>query len=500
MKLRIVSPTKAEFVGSDQELSELKADLTYTNTAAQHLVKRHYQSVYFKRQNPDGWQQRLEELQKDVKHTLVFQEGKNFYIRPGSIPTLGVSVENVDNLINYPKPKAVAWHNKLPFALYDYQQDSVKKLIEEKHGNVELCTGAGKSAILLALCRETGFRTAIIAPSKSIFEELCEKFEHHFGKGMIGKFGNGKKVLGKRFTICIADSIANIVRGSKEWEFFSSLEAFAADESHTWGADSLDTICHGVLGAVPCRWFMSGTQTRGDGAEKLLFSIIGRTVHTLSTKEAIEGGFIGNHDFTIVSLESSNPSFYSKDALEMKRMHFLGNKNIAAFAAKLANASATTHRKQTLVLVEELSQIALLLPHLKVPIAIAHAEKKKERLEELGMVKSDPTAAVEAFNKGEAMVLIGTSCISTGTNIFANHNTVNWVGGSSEIKTKQGAVGRSVRKWSANPWKDKIEPKEICKIYDFDVWDIQTMKNHLQHRISFYEDSGTPIKYIKLKK
>ena len=86
----------------------------------------------------------------------------------------------------------------------------------------------------------------------------------------------------------------------------------------------------------------------------LLNSIIGKTVHILSTADAVAGGFICPHDFRIVEVESSNPNMNPKDALENKRVHFLKNRNIAEFAAKLANADALTNKKQTLILVEEL--------------------------------------------------------------------------------------------------------------------------------------------------
>ena len=49
-----------------------------------------------------------------------------------------------------------------------------------------------------------------------------------------------------------------------------------------------------------------------DGTEKLLQSIIGKTVNKLSTKEAIDGGFICPHDYKIVSIESSNPNYNSQ--------------------------------------------------------------------------------------------------------------------------------------------------------------------------------------------
>lgn len=501
MKINISSPSKA-FIeeATQEEFDSLRKQLSYTNTSAQHLVKRHYANKWARSKDPEGWQKKLELLKKSVHNTLIFEEDNKRFIRPGSIPYLTNPVLEVSSSIVYPSPNKIAWAKLLPFELHPYQQDSSINLVDIRHGNVELCTGSGKSAILLKVCRETGFKTAIIAPSKSIFLELLEKFEYHFGKNMVGAYGDGKKKLGKRFTICIGDSIANIKPGTKEWEFFSTLEMLCVDESHTWGAQSLEDICHGVLSEVPYRLFFSGTQTRGDGAEKLLQSIIGKTVYTLTTREAIAGGYICPHDYRIVEIESSNPNYATSDALDMKRAHFLNNRNICAFIAKLANAEALTSKRQTLVLVDELNQIATLLPMLKVPVAVAHSETKPARLAELGLTKVDRQASVEKFNKGEALVLLGTSCISVGTNIYPTHNTVNWQGGTSEIKTKQGAVGRSVRLGSQNPWADRCTPKDKSTIWDFDVHDIGITNRHLTHRVMFYADSGSEIKRISLRK
>ena len=167
--------------------------------------------------------------------------------------------------------------------------------------------------------------------------------------------------------------------------------------------------------------------------------------------------------------------------------------------AKLANADATTHRRQTLVLVDELSQIAALLPLLRVPTAYAHSESSPKRLAELGLQKVDVAESVEKFNKNEVQVLIGTSCISTGTNIYPTHNTVNWVGGASEIRTKQGAVGRSVRLLSQSPWGNLCIPKQKARIFDFDIHDIYVLTKHLEDRLSFYSESGSEIKYVSIK-
>lgn len=504
MQFHTVSPVKA-FIhdASTTELESLVKSLSYTNTANQHMLKRHYNNHWMKSKNRLAWEKKLAEIKASVHNCLLFSDGDSPYIRPGSIPYLSGIVFKND--VKYPEPKKIPWAKPLPFELHEYQELSVQKLIKVRHGNVELCTGAGKSAILLKVCRETGFRTAIIVPSESIFNELLEKFEEHLGKGNVGALGDGKRKIGKRFTICIGDSLTNLKKGTAEWDFFAGLDMLCVDESHTWGAETLETICHGVLADIPYRLFFSGTQTRGDGAEKLLQSIIGETVHRLTTKEAIAGGYICNHDFTIVDIESSNPNIQSANVLEMKRIHFLRNRNIAAFIAKFVNAKALVDGEQSLILVEELSQIAMLIPLLKVPFAYAHSEKSTLKLAELEassgvmLEKVDKAESVEKFNKNEVKVLIGTSCIATGTNIYAMHHTHNWVGGSSEIRTKQGAVGRSVRLSKQNPWAHLCKPRDIVHIWDYNVYDIHVMKEQTGDRVLYYRDSGTEIRRIKLK-
>lgn len=506
MHFEITSPTKAYlYDATPLEIESFTKSLSYTNTANQHMLKRHYNNHWLKNKNRAAWESKHAELKASVHNCLLFQEDGKYFVRPGSLGYLNLPESVVTSTVKYPTPKKVPWAKPLPFNLHEYQSISVEKLIEVKHGNVELCTGAGKSAIILQVCRETGFRTAIIAPSQSIFNELLEKFEYHLGKDKVGALGDGKRRIGKRFTVCIGDSLTNLKPGTEEYEFFRSMDMMIVDESHTWGADTLENICHGVLADVPYRLFMSGTQTRGDGAEKLLQSIIGETVHTLTTKEAIAGGFICDHDFTIVDIESSNPNIQSADVLEMKRVHFLRNRNIAAFIAKLANASALAKGEQTLVLVEELSQIAMLSKLLTVPFAYAHSESSKLKLAELELnsgvmlEKVDRADSVEKFNKNEVKVLIGTSCIATGTNMFPTHNVVNWVGGSSEIKTKQGAVGRAVRKGNQNPWATKCVDKPKARIWDFNVYDQYVLTKMLEDRCLYYRDSGTEIRRIKLK-
>ncbi len=502
MNIVIETPIKA-FLNSyhpDEFMSLLKR-LTYTNTSVQHLIKRHSNNFFWRDRNFDSWQLRLDELKKDLKKTLVWEEEGRAYIRPGSIPYITdlFADLSIENRIKYPQPKKIAWKNVPKFRLYPYQEESWQRLLEIRHGNVSLCTGSGKTNTIIRLCRETGFRAAIVAPSKSIFYELLEQFEHYFGKGKIGTFGDSKKKIGKDITICINDSLCNIKERTKEWEFFSKLDAIYIDESHQWAAESMEGVCHGLFAEVPYRWFFSGTQVRGDGSQVLLDSIIGRQVYELTTEQAVLGGYICPHQFKIIEIES-NSGFQSQDALAMKREHVLRNRNICTFIAKLANGVVTNKNEQVLVLVEELQQISDLVKLLKVSYSIAHSETRPDRLKELGLEKVNVLESIEKFNKSESKVLIGTSCIRTGCNIYPVNHCVNWVAGASEVATRQGCVGRSVRLAHQNPWASKCPDKSIATIWDFDIPNQYALQSHLERRIGYYRESGQDlIKYIKLR-
>ena len=502
MDITITSPIKAYITKyTEDEIYSLRKELTYENTGIKHLIKRHYDNFYWKRQNPITWGIHLDELKKQVAKCLVFEDENGLYIRPGSLPHLSAFNLQIVNNIEYPIPKKMAWKHPPKFTLYPYQEESWMKLLAEKHGNVSLCTGSGKTKTIIQLCRETGFNAAIIAPSKTIFYELIGEFEHYLGKSNVGTFGDSKKKIGKKITICIGDSLSNVKEGTVEWDFFSKIEAIYIDESHAWGSESMEGVCHGILSNASYRWFFSGTQVRGDGSQILLDSIIGKQVHELTTEQAVLGGYISPHKFNIVEIESSNPNFQSKDALAMKREHILRNKNICSFVAKLSNAVVESKGEQVLVLVEELQQISDLVKLLTVPYSVAHSETKSFRLLELGLTKVDVSENIELFNKGISKVLIGTSCIRTGCNIYPVNHCVNWVAGASEVATRQGCVGRSVRFAHQNPWAKNCGPKPFATIWDFDVPNQYVLKSHLQKRLSYYEESGPNlIRHIRIKK
>lgn len=268
-----------------------------------------------------------------------------------------------------------------------------------------------------------------------------------------------------------------------------------AHNCHTWAASELDTVCNSLLKNVPYRYFMSGTQTRGDGAIKLLQSITGPVVYDLTTKQAIEGGFLSPVETRIMTVESDS-NCKSSDIAKMKRAHFLYNRNILDKAATIANSMAAKRNETTLILVEEIEQISELVKRLNVPHGYIHGNTtKSDELKRLGLEKSDLKETLLKFNRGEIKVLIGTPAIEVGTNIFC-HNGINLQGGASEINVKQGIIGRMVRRLDKSSFAALHPPKEKARLFDFKVQDVEPMERHLKTRIKFYEETGGAVIFV----
>jgi superfamily II DNA or RNA helicase len=495
MIIEIISPIKALIKNpTDNELNSLKDQFKYKNTSVEFLLKKHRERWHWKQNNYETWSELETKYLRDLEDSVVKFDGKDAYIRPGSISYIeGLDFEVKNNIV-YPEFKSLQWHKELEFKSHDYQDISVKELLKIKHGNISLPTGAGKTLVLLLLAQKSGLDCVIVTPSQVIFNELLEFFTYHLGSKLVGGYGDGKKDIKKKVTIAIGKSLTMLKEGTEAYNFFKNKQMIGIDESHTFSSDQLENVCHGALSNIPYRFFVSATQTRGDGEIILLQSIIGKTVFEMSIEEAIKKGYLCPLKFGVIKTFSPS-TLVEKDPLECKRTHFLYNKNITDIAAKIANASFYVNGESTLILVEELVQIKMLVDRLTVPFGYAHAGSTKDA-KAAGLKVVDVSEEVERFNRGETKVLIGTRTISTGTNIFPTFNTINWVGGGSEILTKQGTMGRSTRKLENSKYKHLHKPKPYSKIWDFEVEGQPILNSQLKKRIKFYEETGEKVTRI----
>lgn len=504
MKFKIVEPTKAYVSCSPEELEALKRALTYTNTSVSFQLRKLMKQKWFEINRPVEWKEKYDKLTAEVKKTLVFKDAGGVFIRPGSMSYLPFQFE-VENQIIYPDFKTIAWAKKPPFEPYKYQLDAVQAMLSAKHGAVSLPTGAGKTLCLQLLTRQLGGKVAIVVPTKGIFLEVLTSFEESFGRSKVGAFGNGKKDIKRDITVAIAKSVSMVKPGSKEADFFAQKSAFIFDEAHMAAATELEKISHNVVKNAPYRLFLSGTQTRGDGAIPLLQSITGPIVYSMTTKDGIAQGALSPLEFRIISVPPGVKGFDSSDAAAMKRQHILYNPHVIKKAAEIANNVVTKMGENVLILVEEIEQMALVAKELNVPFTYTHGNTTPiETLKKLGLEKTDLKEALEKFHKkiDGTMVLIGTENISIGVNTFAHHG-INLQGGASEIGTKQGIIGRMVRITQNSKYTTFHKEKKIARVWDFritptikengDVIEYKLLERHLGRRIKFYKETGGKI-------
>jgi superfamily II DNA or RNA helicase len=502
MRIDIKHPTRADLVNFSPELlDEVKKELTYINSSIRYQLNKIKKNLRFKNSNYLAWEASVQDLQSKLNICLMFNDLGRVWIRPGSLANLeclrGKNIP-IYSKVEYPAYKPYPWAKIPKIILYSYQKEAIDKLMEAKHGSVELSVGLGKSAIMLFLTRSMGLRTLVVVPSQAIFLALAKDFQEHLGKGNVGLFGDGKKQLDRKITIAIAKSLTTVKPLSKEAAFLNTIQAVISDEAHTNPSTTNEKVFHDLLSIVPYRFFLSGTQTRGDGAIPLLKSLNGLEVMNRDTKWGIQNGYLCPLQFKIMKVASPDPHYYNSLPLKMKQEHIYYNPKILDFVAKISQALVKAKGETSLILVEEIKQISELLKRIDIPVAYCHGNTiKKEELEKLGIKSTDNDLEMERFNRGEVKILIGTSCVSTGTNLFSHH-TFNLQGGSSFTDVQQGAVGRSVRRLKGSKYESFHPPKDVATVWDFDIKNIEYLYGHLMARTSVYKQTGGNIQYLEV--
>lgn len=491
MKLVTVEPTKTYIVGdlSTIELSLLKRELTYTNKAVQFEVKRlEKQVLRFSGARQAILQEEINELRSKVKVCLLKEDCSGFWFYSGLTPRVQKLLRcEIENQVVYPEGRSLPWAVPPEFKMYPYQETSVNELLKAKHAGVELCTGAGKSLALLNLIRELGLKTLIVTPSSSISEQLYKSFVKHLGKKYVGAFWGGKKESKKLIVIGNGQSVTRLEPGDKEYKDLAESQVVAFDESHTCPATTFEKVCHGIVSKAPYRFFFSATQLRNDGQDLLLEGITGPMVHHLTANDAMNRGYLAKTWFKMVHV-NSNLNFESSDVNEMTRKHLYYNPEVIEFAAKVANLAVATQGHQVLILIDEIDQFNKIFPLLKFECRFAHGGTGGDKLPEQ-FKKSDPNQLVKEFNERKYPILIGTSCISTGTDIKSVKTMIYIKGGKSKTEFFQG-VGRCTRLMS------EIGKTE-CNVFDFLVANVPVLEKHARIREKYANEINGPVKHLK---
>lgn len=489
------TPTKLRIPPEIPE-SEARRALKFKSLSALYEFNRFKKNKWYSQEyGQEAYQEKLEQLKKAVEVCLLKQDKNGFYTYSGLTQYLEKYFKMpVVNNISYPKPQLIPFEHPMSKTPRYYQTDGVEKLLEAKHAGVEIGTGLGKSLMIIMLCKKLGLQTLVMSPSLSIANQLYKEFVYYFGKRKVGMFGDGKKKLDKQFTIGIAASLTRIKKDTPAWNYLSQSQVFIVDESHLTPADTLEAVCMGVAANAPYRFFLSATQQRADGSDLLLEGITGPIVYSMTVRQGVDEGFLAKPNFFIHNI-SNYSTYLNSDYKRMAQKHFWGNTELHKYAAELANKSVGLLDHQVLILIEHVDQFQYLYPHLKYEVGFAHGplNDSNKGTVDINFQKSKPDELVERFNNRKLPILIGTSCISLGTDIIPVKTLINLQGGASEVKIRQ-AIGRGTR---------KTEGKDSFNYHDFYIempdsihldGELTSIERHALIRRNIFDDVyGTTI-------
>lgn len=497
-----VSPTVLQLEGLPE--AQLSSELTYTDLSVKYELNKARNSKWlFNKLGEEGWKEHLEELKAKQKQCLLFGDpDSGLWTYSGLAEKLASRFKvPYQNRVFYPESKLIPWARMPEKEARPYQSQMLDLLLAARHGAVEVGTGLGKSFVILLLAKELGLQTVVMTPSVSIAGQIHKEFLKHFGQKYVGQFFDGKKDSKKLFTIAVDDSLTKIEEGSEHWNRLKKAQVFIADESHLCPAKSLSKVCFGLLANAPYRFFFSGTQLRNDGLDLLLQAITGKIVFRMTVKDGVDQGWLAKPMFRMIPV-TSDVDYFRSDPNEMTRAHLYYNPTVCAKAAEITNLMVEEMGRQVVILVKEVEQLSYLLPYFRHPVKFAHGGVTATTYHPNGKVKkqgnrekipeeyweSDPNDLVERFNRKEFPILIGTSCITTGTDIQTVEAIVYLQGGKSEIQVKQ-SIGRGTR---------KPEGKTDCYFIDFDVTNIESLHRHAEGRREIYEDVYPDFEELKL--
>lgn len=476
MKLILESPVKLRIEDiTDAELQSLKKLLTYKDKTVEYEIKKTKNSYWMMNQlGPERMAELLEEKKRNLWKTILYVDETGIWTLSGlkDLIIQNFKYATFKNDVEYPEFKLIPWATKPPYSPLKPQQQCIDSFLANSHSRASVATGVGKTFIAVMMAKLTGLPTIIATPSASIARQFYSELTEYFGKQKVGLFGDGKKEVGKHILVAINKSLG-MVKDPEIAEKLKNYKVLISDESHGTPSDTNEYWVTGSCAHIPYRWFLSATQVRNDGKDLILDGITGPEVFEYSIQQGISDGFLAKLNFKIFDVWSHSDYSNRNNTVKLNQEHIYKNPQITQLVAQLAN-TALDADMPVLILIDEIMQESALKGLIKHEYAFAEG-------------KADTYQMCKDFNSGKVKCIIGTSAVSTGTNFKPLKLTINWQGNASEVKVKQGPIGRSTR-----IDKNKTE----CTIVDFRITNVPTLERHADTRISIYEEIA-PVQIIK---
>ena len=418
-----------------------------------------------------------------------------------------------------------------PIMLEEHQVRGVNALLSTCKGLIEYGTGAGKTIMTAAICRQVCpfGKVVIIVPSRDLVKNTSDQLRYlKFNCGTVNSESEREEEYTKDVVVITWQSILSMcrrVKGQGYWkerileaekecnkllakkmfaelktkqalirEFENNLRAdkekakkeldalkdgvigFIFDEVHCSKANEVKTILSEIFPAVQIRYGMTGTVPKDLGDKYCVFAGIGPVVGKMSAHDLQERGFLADSEIRIVQLAEtikfvdyqSEVEYVSTDETRLK------------FVARYAMQTA-----------EKLGNTLLLVSR------VSTGEALEEFINDMGgdcvflsgrdSTKIRDTNYKRVNSEDHALIIATAQIASTGINMPRLMNLIFLDSGKSFVRTIQ-SIGRGLR---LGKGKTKVLIHDISSA-------LKWQKAHLNQRKKYYEEAKIPATMVNL--
>jgi len=347
----------------------------------------------------------------------------------------------------------------VPFDPLRYYQCEVMDIIRARASvTASMCTGSGKTLVLMNAILERGVNTLIIVPTLNLKEQIMDDLNYHFGKKVVGTHKDEKL---KEIVVANVQALQNL---DKKW--FKHFDQVIIDECHHGAANSYYDLNKTAWGHIYYRLNLTATLMRTAGDDMRLEGLVGEADYHYTALQCIADGFIVPPKFVIYE--------FNHMPVPSNGWHADYQRHIVDQVARNRKIIETAHKflkdtnKNMLILCQRIEHVNKL--HEAIPgsrVVTGQTKKNKKVFQE--------------YREGKIQCLIATAqVLSEGVNIPQIDVLIMCGGYSSEIMMCQ-ATGRIVR-------TDEERGKRFGIVIDFLDKRQKILERHSKERIRIFRE------------
>lgn len=219
--------------------------------------------------------------------------------------------------------------------LYDYQEETVNKILSARNGIVVMPCGSGKTQTALEAVARIGLRTLWLTHTQDLLNQSLTRAKAVFAANpkSYGTITGGKVNIGDGITFATIQTMAKLDMNKYTDEF----GVVIVDEcQHCCGSPTKVTQFYKVVSSINARYKIGLTATpdRADGMDTSMYALLGNIIHEVSREQVahttcpievrkIETGYVPDYNAILMGDGTINYAALVDDMIENEDRYFI---------------------------------------------------------------------------------------------------------------------------------------------------------------------------------